>query len=153
MLIIVNSKLTLFIILHLVHHLTDIQIFYSIFGKQNSLNATHWAFKVCFNQWPRDNATVARSPPSGIMNSWARLDDEKWLWRKFSWKKKKMKRQKPSQCKCLLPFLTGTLSHQLQHKTKTWLTNMVRATWRYTVNIANAASRSEIETPADEKIW
>lgn len=63
-----------------------------------------------------------------------------------------MKRQKPSQCKCLLPFLTGTLSHQLQHKTKTRLTNMVRATWRYTVNIASAASRSETESPADGNI-
>lgn len=82
---------------------------------------THWAFKVCFDQWPRDNTMVERSPPSGIIHSWARLNDVKWLWRKFSWKEKKTEQQKPSQCKCLLPFLTGTLSHQLQHKIKTWL--------------------------------
>lgn len=38
---------------------------------------------------------------------------------------KKIKRQEPSQCKCLLPFLTGTASHQLQHKTSSGL-----PTWR-----------------------
>lgn len=84
-------------------------------------------------------------------NCWVWLEDMKWLLRKFSWKKKKkkMEGQKPSQCKCLLPFLTGTLSHQLQHKIKTWLPN-----WSISnaVNILNAALNSETKTP-DENTW
>lgn len=109
---------------------------------------THWVFKVCFDQWPRDNTMVERSPPSGIIPGrdstiWSGCEEN------LAGRRKKMERQKPSQCKCLLPFLTGTLSHQLQHKIKTWLPN-----WSISnaVNILNAASHSETKTP-DENTW
>lgn len=86
---------------------------------------TQGCVKVKHMQEQSSSSLIMQS--SCLFNQWhscpLELEERKCLWRKVI-NSEENKQQEPSQCKCLLLFLTGTLSHQLKQKNQHFITHM-----------------------------